>query len=145
MSKSKIIFVIVATTFFFLYSAKSQINNKIDYVDSSIFVKVDSYPKFPGGEEKRIKFISKNLKYPIEAQEKNIMGTVYVSFMVEPDGKLSNVKLNKGIGGGCDEEAIRVVKLMPNWLPAKVGSSNVRFQMILPIRFYIKDDETNNK
>lgn len=121
----------------FVYSQ----NQKTDNSDN-IFVKVDSYPKFPGGEEKRIKFISKNLQYPQEAQDKNIMGTVYISFIVESDGKITNVKVNKGIGGGCDEEAVRVVKLMPNWIPAKSGGNNVRFQMIMPIRFYIKDNET---
>jgi len=138
----KNIFLFSIISFYFTLLANSQNQSRLDNLDTNIYTKVDTYPKFPGGEEKRVKFISKNLQYPIEAQEKNIMGTVYVSFIVEHDGKISNVKLYKGIGGGCDQEAVRVIKLMPNWVPAKVGKNPVRVQMIMPIRFYIKDGET---
>lgn len=145
MNLYKVIFFTTIITLVFSFSGKSQNQSNFNNSDSTIYIVVDSYPKFPGGEEKRIKFISKNLHYPIEAQEKNITGTVYVSFIVETDGKVSNVKLKNGIGGGCDEEAIRVIKLMPNWVPAKIGGNPVRVQMIMPIRFYIKENETNSQ
>jgi len=92
-------------------------------------------PSFPGGEEEMYKFLSKHMKYPSMALENNISDTVFISFIVEPDGTLSHKTLLKGIGGGCDEEAIRVVKLMPNWIPGTQKGEPVRIQFNMPIKF----------
>jgi protein TonB len=102
-----------------------------------IFSVVEAAPTFVGGDEARIKFISKNLKYPSAAIDQNIQGTVYVSFVVETDGSITNVTLKRDIGGGCGEEAMRVVKLMPKWNPGKQKGKFVRVQFILPIKFIL--------
>ncbi len=100
-----------------------------------IFTIVEEMPSFPGGDEPRIKFLRDNIVYPQMAKENNIQGTVYVSFVVNSNGKVIDVKLLRGIGGGCDEEAVRVVKLMPPWNPGKQNGKSVRVQFNMPIRF----------
>ena len=80
-------------------------------------------------------FIAENIRYPEEAKELGIQGKVYVNFVVEADGSISNVNVARGIGGGCDEEAVRVVKLMPKWKPGKQQGMPVRVQFNLPIKF----------
>lgn len=103
--------------------------------NNEVFTVVEDMPKYPGGDEARAKFIVANVKYPQVAKEKGIQGKVFVSFVVEADGKVSEVKVLRGIGGGCDEEAVRVVKLMPNWIPGKQSGKNVRVQFNMPIKF----------
>ncbi len=83
------------------------------------FIVVEEMPNYPGGDDLRIKFISENVVYPVMAKESNIQGTVYVTFVVEADGSITDVKVLRGIGGGCDEEALRVVKMMPKWNAGK--------------------------
>ena len=102
-----------------------------------IFTIVEEQPTFSMGEEARQKFLSENIKYPDLARENGIQGTVYVTFVVEPDGSLSNVQVLKGIGAGCDEEAIRVVKMMPKWTPGKQRGKNVRVKINMPIKFVV--------
>ena len=92
-------------------------------------------PSFPGGDESRIKFLQENIKYPQMAKESGIQGTVYVTFVVEGSGKVADVKVLRGIGGGCDEEAVRVVKMMPHWNPGKQSGKSVRVQFNMPIKF----------
>ena len=75
--------------------------------------------------------------YPKIAKESGITGTVYVQFVVEANGSISNVKLARGIGGGCDEEAMRVVKAMPKWKPGKQNGRPVRVSFTLPIKFLL--------
>lgn len=106
--------------------------------DGEIFKIVQEMPEFPGGDEERNKFLEKNLKYPQIAIQTEISGTVHVSFIVEPDGSLSNITILKGIGGGCDEEAVRVIKKMPKWKPGKQRNIPVRVNFILPIKFSLK-------
>ena len=78
-----------------------------------------------------------NVKYPKEAREKGIQGRVFITFIVEKDGSLTNFKVVRGIGHGCDEEAIRVAKMMPNWEPGKQRGKEVRVQFNLPIKFVL--------
>ncbi|MFU8844779.1 MAG: TonB family protein [Bacteroidales bacterium] len=99
----------------------------------------EEVPSYPGGEEARMKFINENLKYPEEAKKAGIQGTVYVNFTVEADGSISNIKMLRGIGGGCDEEAVRVVEAMPEWVPAKQKGEAIRVQFNMPIRFALSD------
>ncbi|MDN4164698.1 TonB family protein [Cytophagales bacterium LB-30] len=90
---------------------------------------------FPGGEKAWNKFLKKNLKYTRQAQMQQIEGRVYVQFIVEKDGSLSDIKIAKGLGAGLDEEVLRVLKLSPKWSPAKQSFRPVRFRMMLPIYF----------
>lgn len=96
---------------------------------------VGEMPQFPGGDAALFDFLSKNLKYPEEAKEIGISGKVFVSFVVETDGSITEVTLVRGIGTLCDEEAIRVVKSMPNWTPGKQNNVPVRVRYNLPIKF----------
>jgi protein TonB len=100
-----------------------------------IFTVVEESPSYPGGDEARIKFLQENIKYPQMARESGISGTVYVTFVVERDGSVTDVKVMRGIGGGCDEEAIRVIKAMPKWNPGKQRGKPVRVQFNMPIKF----------
>jgi protein TonB len=100
-----------------------------------VFISVEEKPEFPGGDTERVKFLINNLTYPLEAKEVGVSGTVYLGFVVERDGSISNITLLRGIGGGCDEEAIRVVKMMPKWKPGMQQGHEVRVQFMLPIKF----------
>lgn len=102
-----------------------------------IFDRVEEMPEFTGGDESRIIFLANNIKYPQQARQKRISGTVYVTFVVEKDGSLSNPKILRGIGEGCDEEVIRVVKLMPRWQPGKQQGEAVRVQFNMPVKFVL--------
>ncbi len=99
---------------------------------------VENPPSYPGGEKACMDFFRKNLKYPKKAQKLGIQGTVFISFVVEKDGKLSDVKVVRGIGGGCDEEALRVVKKMPKWNPGKQKGETVSVKFTIPVRFRLK-------
>ena len=100
-----------------------------------VYKVVETMPAYPGGYEALIKFMMENVKYPEEAKKNNIQGPVYVSFIVEIDGSVSNVKVLRGIGGGCDEEGVRVVSLMPKWSPGMDKGKAVRVSYVLPIQF----------
>ncbi|MCH6233174.1 energy transducer TonB [Cognataquiflexum rubidum] len=100
-----------------------------------IFDVVENSPEFPGGMEAWNQYLSKNLKYPTQARRMGIEGTVYVVFVVNTDGSVQDVELLRGIGGGCDEEALRVVSGAPKWSPGKQRGRPVRVRMRLPIRF----------
>ena len=103
--------------------------------EEEIFRVVESMPVFPGGEEAVYEYLSENTKYPQMAQSAGITGTGYVSFVVEKDGSITDVQLLRSIGGGCDEEAIRVVKNMPSWTPGKQRNIPVRVMFSLGIKF----------
>ena len=92
-------------------------------------------PQFPGGEKAMMEYVANNVVYPKEAQDKSIAGRVFVSFVVEKDGSINEVKVLRGIGGGCDEESARVVKAMPKWTPGKVKGEPVRVSYTMPINF----------
>ncbi len=96
---------------------------------------VEQMPTFPGGEDKLMEFLANNVKYPAAARENSIQGTVYVSFVVSSTGEISDAKIVRGVGGGLDQEAIRVVKLMPTWKPGKQNGRQVPVEFNLPIKF----------
>lgn len=106
--------------------------------EPQIFTIVEEMPEFPGGEAELFKYLSQNIKYPAMAKDAGISGIVYVTFVVMETGKINDVKVLRGIGGGCDEEAIRVVKSMPQWKSGKQRGKPVRVQFNLPIRFTLK-------
>lgn len=107
-------------------------------VEPQIFTIVEEMPSFPGGEAELFKYLGKTVKYPPMAQDAGITGVVYMTFVVDENGKVKDPKVLRGIGGGCDEEAIRVVKAMPAWEPGKQRGKPVRVQYNLPIRFTLR-------
>ena len=112
--------------------------------EDTVYQIVEEMPKFPGGEEAMFKFISENVKYPQEAKDKNISGRVFVNFVVEKDGSVDEVNVLRSIGGGCDEEAVRVVKSMPKWTPGKQKGKPVRVSYIIPFVFKLDGVESKS-
>src|SRR5690554_1807638 len=106
--------------------------------EEPIFTIVEEMPSFPGGEAAMIKYLAQNTRYPPMAKEAGIEGTVYVTFVVNENGEVSDVRVLRSIGGGTDEEAIRVVQNMPRWTPGKQRGKPVRVQYNLPIRFTLR-------
>ncbi len=101
--------------------------------EEEIFTAVEQNPEFPGGISEMYKFLGNNIKYPASAQRANVAGRVFVKFVVEKDGSIGNVEVLKGIGFGCDEEAIRVIKSMPKWNPGRQNGKNVRVFYNMPV------------
>ncbi len=99
---------------------------------------IDIQPEFVGGRDAFINYLQKSLKYPNQASQAGVEGKVFLQFTIEPDGSLSNVGVSKGIGFGCDEEALRVVKAMPKWKPGKQSGRAVRVKFNLPIVFTLQ-------
>lgn len=106
--------------------------------EEEIFVSVEKMPEFPGGETELYKYLNKNLKYPDIAKEQNLQGRVFITFVVEKDGSIANPKVARDIGGGCGEEALRVVRAMPKWTPGKQRTQTVRVQYTLPVIFQLE-------
>ncbi len=98
----------------------------------------EQQPEFFGGQEAFAKFLQKNLRYPSNAARAGVQGKVFVAFTVGTDGKIEQAETIKGIGFGCDEEALRVVNLMPNWMPGKQSGRPVRVRFTLPIAFQLQ-------
>jgi periplasmic protein TonB len=111
---------------------------EVEESKKEVFTIVEEMPAFPGGEAERNKFLAENIQYPQQATENGIQGTVYVSFVVDSKGNVTDVKILRGIGGGCDEEALRVVKMMPKWHPGKQNGKNVRVLFNMPIYFKLQ-------
>ena len=106
---------------------------------------VEQQPTFVGGQDGLIKFLRENIKYPEEALKKGIVGKVFLTFVVMADGKVSDVKILRGVGGGCDEEALRVVKMMPNWNPGTTKGKPVNVEFNLPINFQLDKEAKGEK
>lgn len=110
-------------------------NEEPEEVADEIFDIVEEQPNPVGGMSAFNQFLRKNLKYPSTARRMAIEGKVFVQFVVDKDGSLNEVKVIKGIGAGCDEEAIRVLKAHPNWKPGKQRGRAVKVRMVIPIYF----------
>lgn len=107
--------------------------------EAAVFKVAEEMPEFPGGPEKLLEYLNENLRYPEMARENDIQGRVYVQFVVEPDGSISNVEVIRSIGGGCDEEAVRLVQNMPKFKPGKMNGYPVRVQYTVPVKFMLND------
>ena len=105
-----------------------------DLNDEPLFI-VESMPEFEGGYSAFFEYVGKKMKYPSQARRMGIEGKVFVEFVINRDGKITEVKAIKGIGAGCDEEAMRVLKNAPAWKPGKQRGVPVRVKMVLPITF----------
>ena len=114
---------------------QAPVQREEEVVEEQIFTIVEDMPAYPGGELEMRKYLGKSSKYPQMALDAGIQGTVFLTFEVDKDGKIKDVKVLRGIGGGCDEEAIRVVKAMPQWSPGKQRGKPVRVQFNLPVKF----------
>ena len=103
--------------------------------DDEFFMVVENMPEFPGGDLGLMKYIQKNVKYPAIAKEYNITGKVYVSFIVDKSGSVTNVKIVRGVDKNLDAEALRVVKSLPKYKPGKQRGKAVRVMFTIPINF----------
>lgn len=111
---------------------KKEDENKIELISAKM-------PQFPGGDEAMMKYLSKNIKYPTQASEMGITGNVVLTFVVDRSGKVTDIRALKKVGGGCTEEAIRVVEGMPQWEPGlNEKGKPVRVQFNLPVNFRLK-------
>jgi periplasmic protein TonB len=119
----------------FILTAKAQMTDSARNSNAGIFVSVQQPPQFPGGINQFYRFVSKTIRYPVVAYHNNTQGTVVVSMVVEKDGSLSQLKVVKGIGGGCDEEALRVVWRSSPWKPGIQNGVPVRVAYSVPISF----------
>ena len=100
-----------------------------------LFSVVEVMPQYPGGQIAMLKYIMENIKYPEQAMKKGIQGRVVVSFIVEKDGRISNVRLLRSVESSLDKEAVRVVKSMPKWSPGKQNGKPVRVRFNVPVMF----------
>ena len=107
-------------------------------VTQKIFDVVEQQPSFPGGQGALLSWLSSNIHYPPVAEENGIQGKVVVSFVVEPDGSISNVAVVRGVDQSLDKEAVRVVKSMPKWNPGKQNGQAVRVKYNLPVTFKLQ-------
>jgi protein TonB len=123
--------------FFLTFLGHATFAQKTENTEEEIFTVVEQPPIFPGGMQALGKYLSDNLKYPKKAARKNKQGTVYVNFVVNRVGEIVDIKVLKGIGFGLDEEAMRVVKNMPTWVPGTQGGKTVSVRYNLPIKFLL--------
>ncbi len=123
---------------------ESVLDHNIDFTEEpeekveEIFIIVEQYPEPVGGMEAFYTFIGENIKYPVQARRLNVQGMVFLQFVVEKDGSLTDIKVVKGIGAGCDEEAVRVLSNVPKWKPGKQRGRFVRVKLTIPIRFVLE-------
>jgi TonB family protein len=109
--------------------------------ENGVYHIVEEMPEFPDGEKALMQFVADHIKYPEEAKKAGAYGRVFVGFVVEPDGSLSGFKVLRGIGYGCDEEAVRVVKSLPKWKPGMHRGEAVRVSYQIPIVFKLEDKQ----
>ncbi len=143
--------VVSTVTFFFAcdneYSEEEGVNDvelkgaETSLSDEIAFYIVEKMPEYPGGEMELKKFIAQNVKYPSEAQELGVQGKVYVTFIVGKDGIVKDIKIARGVHESIDDEAIRVVGLMPKWEPGMQSGEYVNVNYTIPINFVLEGDE----
>ena len=114
----------------------------VEKVDSDgVYLMPDQMPEFPGGMQAMMKFLTTNIKYPVEAQKKGVSGRVIVQFVIMEDGTLDQAKVVRGVDPLLDEEALRVVKLMPKWKPGMDRGEAVKVRFTAPIMFNLSRSE----
>lgn len=138
--KQLLLFLLVSLPFVALSQTDSakyeSMQGKLSEQDGPLsFATIEVLPQFPGGQAGWGKFLSENINYPAKAIKEKIAGRVVLTFIVEKSGELSNIKLIRGIGGGCDEEAMRVLKMSPPWKPGYQNGRPVRVIYTMPISF----------
>ena len=116
----------------------SQDTSGTELYTDEIFMKVETNAEFPGGKEAFEKFIETNIQFPEYAVNNKIDGIVYVHMVVSKQGVISELKIYRGIEQSCNEEILRILKLSPTWIPARIRGKNVRQRIILPVKFKVK-------
>ena len=106
--------------------------------ETKIFEVVEQMPSFPGGQAALFEFLSKNIRYPVVAEENGIQGRVIVTFVVERDGSITDVRVVKSVDPSLDKEAVRVTKSMPHWNPGMQNGGPVRVKFTLPVTFRLQ-------
>lgn len=106
--------------------------------ETETFIVVEEMPAFPGGDMACRRFLQENARYPQLAKETGIQGKVYLRFVVNETGKVVEVEVLRGIGGGCDEEAVRVVSMLPDWKPGRQSGHNVRVAYNIDVDFILR-------
>lgn len=115
------------------------VDNTPEEIDTdAIFIHVEDDPEFPGGTTALMKYLGQNVRYPAICQEMGIQGRVYVSFVVNRDGSIVDVEIMKGVDSNLDEEALRVIRAMPNWKPGVQSGRKVRVSYRIPISFSLR-------
>lgn len=114
--------------------------NTISRTDS-IFTIIEQQPEFPGGMSALGRYLGRNLRYPMDARQAKIQGNVFVQFVVSDEGKIQQLRVLKGVGTGCDEEAVRVISQMPTWIPGRQNGRPVAVQYVVPVQFMLETKE----
>jgi len=117
------------------YGTGGEVIGRQQATDTAMATTIDVYPRYPGSDEARLVYLRRNIRYPKEAIDSNIQGVVFILFMVEADGSITHINITQGIGGGCDEEALRVTREMPRWSPGKRSGRPVRVMVKMPVIF----------
>lgn len=112
--------------------------HKIESDSERIYDIVEQMPSFPGGNQALYQYISSHIKYPAILAEAGTQGRVIVTFVVEPDGSLTNVKVSKSVDAALDKEALRLVSSMPRWIPGKQNGKAIRVKYSVPVSFRLK-------
>lgn len=133
-------FLLLLSAIFLTNMAFCQEEKKVSG-DEPVFVVVEEQAEFPGGLDSMYAYIQKNLVYPEKAKAEGIEGRVFVSFIIEKDGSISNILIKRAIGGGCEEAVVEMIKNMPKWNPGKQKGKPVRCQFTLPIKFELPKDK----
>lgn len=115
-----------------------QTKEEVEEEDTQVFFIVEEMPEFPGGEAALRQFIAQSVKYPVIAQENGIQGRVYVTFVVDADGGISDPRVARGVDPSLDKEALRVVSMLPKWKPGKQRGKPVRVSYTVPINFQLQ-------
>jgi protein TonB len=110
----------------------------VEVKKEEIFTRVEQMPQFGSGEKELLEYLAKHIKYPAIARENGIQGTVVIQFVVDKDGRVTEPVVVREVGGGCDEEALRVIKNMPRWIPGKQQGKAVKVRYTLPVRFRLE-------
>lgn len=132
-----------------IYIALKKDGANFDYLsdkskmEGDVFTVVEEQPEYEGGMDAFYRYIASEMRYPPQARQQGIQGHTFVQFVVEKDGSLSNVQAIKGIGAGCDQEAVRVVQNAPSFKPGKQRGKPVRVRMVMPITFKLNEGQTN--
>ena len=131
-------FIIMALMAVFGLTTVSAQKTVVAKKNQKVFDVVEQMPEYPGGQAALFEYLSKNIKYPADAEKKKVEGKVFVTFVVDTDGKITDVSLLRKVFPSLDAEAVRVISAMPNWIPGKQKGQVVRVKYTVPIMFRLK-------
>ena len=138
--------ILISFLVFVFGESKCQTNeiSKANSYEDKVFTYIPVMPQFPGGEIAMYEYIKKNVIYPKLAMDSNITGKVFVNFVIDKEGNVTDAKILRGIGGGCDEEVVRLVESMPKWTPGELETGErVKVSFNLPISFTLNKRNQN--